>query len=148
MIHRDHIGLGLQKTTSAFVNSKLHKESLETVPTHCWQTTALTLSELTNSIWPQEAIRNTGINCTFARRQGHTVHSTSLRQIIIPWQSSGQHPTLPDQHHRIPIIKTLHRHDAANTTTPRLSSHTGGCSILLSHRRYGISSTQRRELLE
>jgi hypothetical protein len=33
-IHRDHIGLGLQQTTSAFVNAKLRKESLETIPTH------------------------------------------------------------------------------------------------------------------
>ena len=38
-IHRDHIGLGLQKTTSAFVNAKLHEESLETSPTHCRQNT-------------------------------------------------------------------------------------------------------------
>ena len=83
-IHWDHIGLGLQKTTSAFINAKLREESLETIPTHRWQTTAFTLSERTNSIWRQEAIRNTGIDCTFARRQGQMLHSTSMRQILIP----------------------------------------------------------------
>jgi len=31
MIHRDHIGLGLQKMTSAFVNANLRAESLETI---------------------------------------------------------------------------------------------------------------------
>ncbi len=130
--HRDHIGLGLQKTTGEFVDAKLREESLEIIPTHCRQTTALTLSEHTNSIWCQEAIRNAGLDCTFARRQGHTLHSTSMRQTLIPWQSSGQHPTLPDQRHHIPIIKTDHRYDAANTSTLQLSSHTGGCSTLLS----------------
>ncbi len=65
--HWDCIGLGLQKTTSAFVNAKLCAESLETIPTHRWQTTALTLSERTNSIWHQEAIGNTGIDCPFTR---------------------------------------------------------------------------------
>jgi len=30
------------------------------------------------------------------------------------------------------LSKTDHRYDAANTSTPRLSSHTGGCSTLLS----------------
>jgi hypothetical protein len=50
MIHRDHIGLGLQQMTSALVNAKLHEESLETMPTHRRQTTAFTLSERTNSI--------------------------------------------------------------------------------------------------
>jgi hypothetical protein len=117
MIHRDHIGPGLQKTTSALVNAKLREESLETIPTHRQQTTALTLSELTNSIWRQEAIHNTGIDCTFARRQGQTLHSTSMQKILIPWQSSGQHPTLLDQHHRIPIVKTDYRYNAANTLT-------------------------------
>ena len=39
-IHRDHIGLGLQQTTSAFINAKLREESLATIPTHRWQTTA------------------------------------------------------------------------------------------------------------
>jgi hypothetical protein len=148
MIHWDHIGLGLQKTTGAFVNAKLREESLETIPTHCRQPTALTLSEHTNSIWRQEAIRNAGIDCTFARQQGQTLHSTSMRQTLIPWQSSGQHPTLPKQCHCIPIVKTNHRYNAANTSTPQLSSHTGGCSTLLSRQRYGISSTQQRELLE
>ena len=76
------------------------------------------LSVRTISIWCQEAIRNTGIDCTFVRRQGQMLHSTSMGQILIPWQSSGQHPTLPDQRHRIPIIKTNHRYDAANTSTP------------------------------
>ncbi len=66
-IHRDHIGLGLKKMTGAFVDAKLCEESLETIPTHRRQTTALTLSEFTNSIWRQEAIRNAGIDCTFAR---------------------------------------------------------------------------------
>ncbi len=139
---------GTKKTTGAFVDAKLHEESLETIPTHCWQTTGLTFSKQTNSIWRQEAIRNAGINCTFARRQGQMLCSTSMRQILIPWQSSGQHPTLPNQRHCIPIVKIDHRYDAANTSTPRLSSHTGGCSTLLSRQRYGISSTQQRELLE
>jgi hypothetical protein len=66
----------------------------------------------------QEAIRNTGIDCTFVRRQSQMLHSTSMRKILIPGQSSGQHPTLPDQHHSIPIVKTDHRYDAANTSTP------------------------------
>ena len=34
------------------------------------------------------------------------------------------------------------------TSTPRLSSHTGGCSTLLSCQQYGISSTQQCQLLE
>ena len=88
-LHWDHIGLGLQKMAGAFVNAKLCEESLETIPTHCQQTTKLTLSERTNSIWRQEAIGNTGIDCTFARRQGQTLYSTGMRQILIPWQSSG-----------------------------------------------------------
>jgi hypothetical protein len=104
--------------TSACVNAKLREESLETIPTHSRQTTAFTLSERNNSKWHQEAIRNTGIDCTFARWQGQTLHSTSMRKILIPWQSSGQHPTLPDQRHSIPIVKTDHRYDAANTSTP------------------------------
>ncbi len=147
-----YIGITLdwdyKKMTGVFVDAKLHEESLEMIPTHCWQTTALTLSEHTNSIWCQEAIRNAGIDCTFARRQGQTLHSTSMRQTLIPWQSSGQCPTLPDQCYCIPIVKTDHRYDAANTSTPRLSNHTGGSSTLLSRQRYGISSTQQRELLE
>ncbi len=117
-IHRDHIGLGLQQTGSAFVNAKLCEESLETIPTHRRQTTVFTLSERTNSIRHQEATRNTGINCTIARRQSQTLHSTSMRKTLIPWQSSRQHPTLPDQRHCIPIVKTNHRYDAANTSTP------------------------------
>jgi hypothetical protein len=104
--------------TSAFVNAKLREESLETIPTHHRQTTAFTLSKRTNSIWCQEAIRNTGIDGTFVRQQGQTLHSTSMRKIHIPWQSSGQHPTLPDQLHSIPIVKTDHRYNAANTSTP------------------------------
>jgi hypothetical protein len=28
-----------------------------------------------------------------------------MRKILIPWQSSGQHTTLPDQRHSIPIVK-------------------------------------------
>jgi len=45
-------------------------------------------------------------------------HSTSMRKILIPGQSSGQHPTLPDQRHSIPILKTDHGYDVANTSTP------------------------------
>ncbi len=52
---------GTKKTTSAFVNAKLREERLETIPTHRRQIAALTLSKRTNSIWRQEAIRNTGI---------------------------------------------------------------------------------------
>jgi len=66
-IHWDHIVLGLQNRTSAFINAKLREESLETIPTHCRQTTAFTLSEHTNSIWRQETIGDTGIDCTRAR---------------------------------------------------------------------------------
>ena len=104
--------------TSAFVNAELREEGLETIPTHRWQTTAFTLSERTNSIWRQEAICNTGIDGTSVRQQGQTLHSTSMRKILIPGQSSGQHPTLPDQRLSIPIIETDHRYDAANTSTP------------------------------
>ena len=117
-IHWDHIGLGLQQTTSAFVNAKLCEESLKTIPTHRWQVTSFSLSERTNSIWRQETIRNTTIDITFGRRQSQTVHTTGMRKIFIPWQSSGQHPTLPDQRHSIPIVKTDRRYDAANTSTP------------------------------
>jgi hypothetical protein len=57
-----YIGITLdwdyKKTTGASVEAKLREESLETIPTHCRQTTALTLSERTNSIWCQEAIRS------------------------------------------------------------------------------------------
>ncbi len=65
-IHWDHIGLGLQQTTGAFVHAKLREESLETIPTHRRQTTALTVPKRTHSIRRQETIRNTGIDCTFA----------------------------------------------------------------------------------
>jgi hypothetical protein len=49
-IHRDNIGLGLQKTPDAFVNAKLREESIKTIPPHSRQTTALSLSKRTNSI--------------------------------------------------------------------------------------------------
>jgi len=118
-IHWDHIRLGLQQMTRALIYATLvREESTETIPTHRSQTTAFTLFEHTNSIWRQETIRNTGINGTFVRRQGQTLHSTSIREILIPGQSSGQHPTLPNQRHCIPIIKTDHRYNAANTSTP------------------------------
>ncbi len=131
-IHWDYIGLGLQKTPSAFVNAKLREDSIKTIPPHSRQTTALTLSKRINLIWCQEAIRNAGIERTFARQQSQRIHSTGMRQILIPWQSSGQHPTLPDQHHCISIIKTDQRYDAADTSTPGLPGHAGGCSTLLS----------------
>jgi hypothetical protein len=63
-------------------------------------------------------MRNTGIKGTFVRRQGQTLHSTSMLKILIPWQSSGQHPTVPNQCHSIPIVKTDHRYDATSTSTP------------------------------
>jgi hypothetical protein len=147
-IHRDIIGLGLQKSPGAFVNAKLHEESIKTIPPHSRQTTALTLSKRTNLIWHQEATRNAGIEHTFARQQGRTIHSTGMQQILIPWQSSGQHPTLPNQRHCISIIKTNQRFDAADTSTPRLPGHAGGRSTLLSCQRYGISSTQPPKQLE
>jgi hypothetical protein len=147
-IHWDYIGLGLQKTPGAFVNAKLHEESIKTIPPHSRQTTALTLSKHTNSIWHQEAMCNAGIERTLARRQGQTIHSTGMQQILIPWQSSGQHPTLPDQRHCISIINTDQRYNAADTSTPRLPGHAGGHSTLLSRQQYGISSTQQRKLLE
>ena len=118
MIHWDNTGLGLQQTTGALVNATLREESIETIPTHCWQNAACTVSKRPNSIWRQETIRNTKIDITFGRRQSQTVHTTGMRKILIPWQSSGQHPTLPDQRHSIPIVKTDHRYDAANTSTP------------------------------
>jgi hypothetical protein len=148
MIHRDNIGLGLQKTPGAFVNAKLREESIKTIPPHSQQTTALTLSKHTNSIWCQEAIRNAGIKRTFAKQQGQMIHSTGMQQTLISWQSSGQHPTLPNQRHCISIIKTNQRYNAADTATPRLPGHTGGHSTLLPHQRHGISSTQQRKLLE
>jgi hypothetical protein len=137
-----------KKTPGAFVNAKLCEKSIKTIPPHSRQTTALTLSKRTNSIWRQEAICNTGIKRTFARRQGQMIHSTGMQQIPIPWQSSGQHSTLPDQRHCISIIKTNQRYDAADTSTPRLPGHAGGRSTLLSCQQYGISSTQQRKLLE
>jgi hypothetical protein len=117
-IHWDHIGLGLQQTTSAFINTKLREEVLATIPSHRWQTTAFTLSKRTNSIWRQEAICNRGIDGTFVRRQGQMLHSTSMRKVLIPGQSSRQHPSLPNQCLSIPIIETDHRYDATNTSTP------------------------------
>jgi hypothetical protein len=77
-IHQNNIGLGLQKTPGAFVNAKLREESIKTTPPHSRQTTALTLSKRTNSIWHQEAICNAVIERTFARRQGQTIHSTGM----------------------------------------------------------------------
>jgi hypothetical protein len=71
-----------------------------------------------------------------------------MRKILIPWQSIGQHPTLPDQRHCITIIQTDRRHDVVYTSTPWLSGHPGGCRALLSCKWYGISSTERRKLLE
>ncbi len=132
MIHWDNIGLGLQKTPGVFVNAKLREESIKTISPHSQQTTALTLSKRTNSIWRQEAIHNTGIKHTFARQQGQTIHSTGMWQILIPWQSSGQHHTLPNQRHCISIIKTDQKYDAADTSTLRLPGHAGGHSTLLS----------------
>jgi hypothetical protein len=92
-IHWDNIGLGLQQIAGAFVNAKLREESIKTIPPHSRQTTALTLSKRTNSIWRQEAMCNAGIKRTFARQQGQMIHSIGMGQILIPWQSSGQHPT-------------------------------------------------------
>jgi hypothetical protein len=141
-IYQDNIGLGIQKTPGAFVNAKVREESINTIPPHSRQTTALTLSKHTNSIWRQEAMHNARIERTFARQQGQTIHSTGMRQILIPWQSSGQHPTLPDQRNCISIIKTDQRYNAADTSTTRLPGHAVGRSTLLSCQRYGISSTQ------
>ena len=83
---------GLQQTTSALVNAKLCEESTETIPTHSWQTTSRTVSKRPNSIWCQETICNTKIDSTFGKWQSQTVHTTGIRKILIPWQSSGQHP--------------------------------------------------------
>jgi hypothetical protein len=134
--------------TSAFVNAKLREESLETIPTHSRQTTALTLSKRTNTIWSQDAIRNTGIDCTFARQQGQTLHSTSMRQIHIPWQSSGQHSTLPDQRHCIPIIKPTT--DTMQQTLQLLDYLATQEDAVLSYHASNmvLAGTQQRELLE
>ncbi len=97
-IHRDHIGLGLQKTPGAFVDAKLCEESLETIPTHCRQTTALTLSERTNSIWCQEAICNAGIDCTFAPNASFNKYAANSYSLAEQWtapyfaQSAPSHP--------------------------------------------------------
>jgi hypothetical protein len=37
---------------------------------------------------------------------GKMIHPTGMWQILISQQSSGQHPTLPYQRHRTPIIQT------------------------------------------
>jgi len=101
MMHWDHIGLGLQQTTCAFINAKLRAESIETIPTHCWQTTAFTLSECTNSIWRQEAIRNTGIDSTSVRQQGQTLPPTSIREILIPGHSKHFNSLIISPHRRM-----------------------------------------------
>ncbi len=147
-IHWDNTGLGLHKTPGAFVNAKLRQKSIETIPTHSRQTTACTVSKHTNSIWSQETICNARITCTSVSGQGQTVHPTSVQQILIPRQSSGQHPTLPDQRHCITIIQTNQRHDAADPSTPQLSGHAGRCRAILPRKRHGISSTQQCKLLE
>jgi hypothetical protein len=117
-IHWDNTGLGLQQTTGALVNATLREESIETFPAHSWKTTACTVSKRPNSIWRQETIRNTKIDNTFGRQQSQTVHTPGMRKMLIPWQSSGQHPTLPDQRNCITIIQTNRRHDAVYTSTP------------------------------
>ncbi len=76
------------------------------------------------------------------------VHPTGMRQVFIPWQSSGQHPPLPNQRHSIPIIHTNWRHNAANPTTPWLSSHAGRCHTLLPRKQYDVSSAQQPQLLK
>ena len=133
-IHLDNTGLGLHTMPGAFIYAKLCEESIETIPTHSRQNKACIVSEHINSIWHQEKIRNAGIKSTRVRLQGQTVHPTGMWQIFIPWQSSGQHPTLPDQRHCIPIIQTGQRHNAANPSTPWLSGHAGRCHSLLSHK--------------
>ncbi len=50
-----------------------------------------------NAVWCQEAIRNAGIESTLIRQQGQTIRPTGMLQILIPWQSSGRHPPLPNQ---------------------------------------------------
>ena len=101
-IHWGNTGLAQQKTTGALVNAYYRR----------------TVSKCPNSIWRQETICNTKIDSTFGRRQSQTVHTTGMRKILIPWESSGQHPTLPDQHHCITIIQTDQRYDAAYPSTP------------------------------
>ncbi len=68
-IHRDNIGLGLQKTPGLLINAKLRAESFKTIPTQCRQTTACTISECTNPKWCQETIHNARIESTSIRQK-------------------------------------------------------------------------------
>ncbi len=96
----------------------------------------------------QEIICYVRIKSTSVRQQSQAVHPTAVRQVLIPWQSSRQHPSMPNQCHSIPIIKTNWRHDATNPTNLWLSSHAGRCHTLLPCKWYGVSGTQQCQLLK
>ena len=70
-----------------------------------------------DTVWCQETIRNAGIDSTPIRQQGQTIHPTSMWQIPIPWQNSGQHPPLPNQCNCVPISQTNQRYHEANPPT-------------------------------
>jgi hypothetical protein len=130
------------------VNAKLREESSKTISTHCQQMTICTIPERPDPVRHKETIGNTRIKSTFVRQQGQTIHPTGMQKISIPWQSSGQHPPLPNQCHRCAIIQADHGHNATDPPTPRLSCHTGRSRTLLPCKRYGISSPQQCQLFK
>ena len=89
----EHNTMALQTPSPLFVNAKIRGKSIKTIPTHCQKTLIYTVPVHPNSVWSQKTIRNAGIKSTPFRQQGQTIHPTGMRQIHIPWQSSGQHPS-------------------------------------------------------
>ncbi len=145
-IHQHYIRLEIHKTPGTFVNAKLRDKSIETIPTHCHKTAVCTVPKPSRSIWGQEATCNAGVKSAIIRRQGQLIHPTSVRQILIHWQSSGQHPPLPNQCHCIVFIQTNQRYDAANPS--RLPCHAGRRCTLLPCQQYDISSPQQFKLFK
>ncbi len=86
-VHRDNIGLGLQKVPGSSINAKLCAESLETILTQSGQTTACTISKCINPMWHKETICNTRFEGATIRWQSQAVHPTGMWQVFIPWQS-------------------------------------------------------------
>ncbi len=84
-IHQDNIGLGLQQVPCPSIHAKLHAQSFETISTQSRQTPACTIPKYTNTIWRKETICNTRIGDATIRQQSQEVHSTGMREVLIPW---------------------------------------------------------------
>ena len=60
-VHRNHIGLGLQATSSSPVNARVHQKGSQTIPAQTAQASAATIFNSPNKIWRKEKICNTRV---------------------------------------------------------------------------------------